>query len=496
MGYQRLSQTHLLKSETEPDLEPRGHHNTNNNQISNSNSRKPTQRSHQQSTLPSELHHPGKATLQKIIENSLKKTKGSPKNSGMTQLAPIRALKKLRTDRNPRSSLKGKDRLLRPDKGIYGKMHKSHNNLKVNRSHTKKKAMKKEAKTFKIKWFGTQKDFYKLEFFVNLGELIGRGTFGEVYSAILRSSGQRVALKIFSKNQNSYKDKKMMNSEIEVLRAMSHPGIVKLVTAFETVNKVCLAMEFLGETNFHQNLEKREEKFLKEAKNTLHPTKSTQEPTVATSQSSSLPGNRLGLDIKRLIFLLLDSLEHMHLKGYSHRDLKLSNIMLRNGRRPVLIDFGMALKVGDMKDYLVCGTECYMAPEMLTYEGYDSTKVDIWCLGIIMFRLMTGFYPFGENAEEGLKENIKKGLIKFEGCGLGRGEESVVRLMLAKDPQRRPTASMVSHLYLFLHLSIFVRNLLMLTELMKRSTLFFLFFIFLWILTNFESFSNFLVEAA
>lgn len=71
-----------------------------------------------------------------------------------------------------------------------------------------------------------------------------------------------------------------------------------------------------------------------------------------------------------------------------------------------LIDFGMAGNISAVKDYLVCGTENYLPPEMLKFKGYEGAKVDVWCLGVLFYCLLVGEYPFGEKNDSSLKKKI------------------------------------------------------------------------------------------
>lgn len=103
---------------------------------------------------------------------------------------------------------------------------------------------------------------------------------------------------------------------------------------------------------------------------------------------------------------LVNAVSHCHKKGVMHRDLKLENVMLvaDDPYAIRLIDFGLAIKLrltpeGDVdpsdKRSDSVGTEAYRAPELYLGE-YDPTKVDAWALGIILFALCAGFFPFKE----------------------------------------------------------------------------------------------------
>lgn len=85
----------------------------------------------------------------------------------------------------------------------------------------------------------------------------------------------------------------------------------------------------------------------------------------------------------------------MHYNSICHRDLKLDNIIFGSEKNNFIniIDFGLSRDTmeGDMKSYL--GTPYYVAPEILKKKPYNK-QCDIWSLGVCMFKIMTGEYPF------------------------------------------------------------------------------------------------------
>jgi serine/threonine protein kinase len=96
-----------------------------------------------------------------------------------------------------------------------------------------------------------------------------------------------------------------------------------------------------------------------------------------------------------LIFAqLLAAMKYLHNRGVYHRDLKMTNVLIDDKRNIKLIDFGFA----DNKDQELtsyCGTPSYMAPEIVEKRGYRGKHVDVWALGVILFKLLTGEYAFG-----------------------------------------------------------------------------------------------------
>lgn len=91
---------------------------------------------------------------------------------------------------------------------------------------------------------------------------------------------------------------------------------------------------------------------------------------------------------------ILRAVNYLHSQGIAHRDLKLTNMLVDREFRVKLIDFGFADNTRrTLKAY--CGTPSYMAPELVQKKEYVGTAVDIWALGVVLFKMLTGEYAFG-----------------------------------------------------------------------------------------------------
>ena len=91
-----------------------------------------------------------------------------------------------------------------------------------------------------------------------------------------------------------------------------------------------------------------------------------------------------------------------------HRDIEPENVLLSEGLIAKLTDFGCSNYIQeDEKRTTVCGTPIYLSPEILEEKEYNEA-VDIWCIGVLLFELVSATLPFQGNDIDTLKENILK----------------------------------------------------------------------------------------
>lgn len=109
------------------------------------------------------------------------------------------------------------------------------------------------------------------------------------------------------------------------------------------------------------------------------------------------PNKRLSDDHAfRVFYPILRSVAYLHSKSISHRDIKLTNLLVDRDNRIKLIDFGFADNSGrSLRAY--CGTPSYMAPEIVMKKDYSGMAVDVWALGVVLYKLLTGEYAFGSS---------------------------------------------------------------------------------------------------
>jgi serine/threonine protein kinase len=109
---------------------------------------------------------------------------------------------------------------------------------------------------------------------------------------------------------------------------------------------------------------------------------------------------------------LLDAVDYIHTNAVAHMDIKLENIVVNLTTSQVkLIDFGNAIHFQDNETHWVmCGTDCYMSPEMVLYNGYFPDKSDVWCCGLVLYNILYDKMPW-KNSTSAL---FRKACVSFE----------------------------------------------------------------------------------
>uniref|UniRef100_A0A8C4RVS6 Si:ch211-27e6.1 n=1 Tax=Erpetoichthys calabaricus TaxID=27687 RepID=A0A8C4RVS6_ERPCA len=220
----------------------------------------------------------------------------------------------------------------------------------------------------------------------NIKALIGRGSFSRVVRVEHRATKQPFAIKIIE--TKAKEGREVCESELNVLRRVSHRNIIQLMEVFESHERVYMVMELAtGGELFDRIIAK---------------------------------GSFTERDATRVLQMVLDSIKYLHSLGITHRDLKPENLLYYHpgvDSKILVTDFGLASsgnKAGDWLMRTTCGTPEYIAPEILLRKPYTNA-VDAWALGVITYIMLSGSMPFEEENRTRLYRMILKGRYSFAG---------------------------------------------------------------------------------
>ncbi len=208
----------------------------------------------------------------------------------------------------------------------------------------------------------------------HLESRLGGGASGTVFRALDRELGVHVALKVLTPRlMNDDEAWERAKRELILARRVTHPGVSRLFDIHEHEGWRFITMELVEGATLRDVL----------ARDGVFP------PPRAV----------------RVVAEVASALAAAHRVGVIHRDLKPLNIMLRQGDRPVILDFGFAIGHGTTVitgSGITLGTPHYTAPEVLTGSP-ASTQSDLYSLGVILYQCLTGRLPYDVKDFEGLR---------------------------------------------------------------------------------------------
>ncbi|EQC35828.1 CAMK/CAMKL/MARK protein kinase [Saprolegnia diclina VS20] len=242
-----------------------------------------------------------------------------------------------------------------------------------------------------------------------LGPVIGSGTFGKVRLATHKASNQVVAIKSYERSRaRDAHQWKRIQYEARVMERLDHPCIIRLFEAIEDPSTLHLVMEHVTSdvTNLCEYV--KQQRRLKEA------------------------------DAGPLFAQVLSALVYMHDRHWVHRDVKLENVLLDKHGLVKLVDFGFSALQTAKPFQTFCGTPCYMAPEIVQRKSYWGPPVDVWSLGILLYAMLSGFFPFRARNYNDLYRKILRGAYEMPST-LSADAQELLRGMLDADPTKRLT---------------------------------------------------------
>ena len=242
-------------------------------------------------------------------------------------------------------------------------------------------------------------DFQKLK-------VLGKGSFGEVLLVKLNANNKYYAMKILTKKKVKLRHQEVhTKAERDLMVKINCPFIVNIKFAFQDAINLYIITEFMqgGEMFFHLH---REKKFSNEK-------------------------------TRFYAVEMVLAIEFLHKNKMLYRDLKPENIMVDANGHIKLTDFGLSKMVKKTKEkaFTICGTPQYLAPEILSDDGYDNS-VDWWSLGCVMFEMLVGTAPFKIPKGSYLSADLYKKKINLPDYVTPEAKD-LIKQLLVPNPKKR-----------------------------------------------------------
>lgn len=229
--------------------------------------------------------------------------------------------------------------------------------------------------------------------------------------AVHSQTGHKVALKIIGRSKLAHSDMiGRVNREIQYLKMLRHPHIIKLYEVITTPTDIIMAIEYAGGELFNYIVER----------------------------------GRMGeKDARRFFQQIVSAVEYCHRRNIVHRDLKPENVLLDPYDNVKVADFGLSniMKDGEFLQ-TSCGSPNYAAPEVINGKLYAGPEVDAWSCGVILYVMLCGRLPFDDDHIPALFKKITSGVFTMPGY-LSQGARGILSGLLQVDPLKRMTLAQV-----------------------------------------------------
>lgn len=236
---------------------------------------------------------------------------------------------------------------------------------------------------------------------------LGEGSFGKVKLAEHLVTKQKVALKIISRKMMQNNDMAFrVEREIQYLKLLRHPHIIKLFEVITTPSDIIMSIEYAGNELFDYIVKR----------------------------------GKMGEEEARRFFQqIICAVEYCHRHKIVHRDLKPENLLLDDKFNVKIADFGLSNLMTDGNFLKTsCGSPNYAAPEVISGKLYAGPEVDVWSCGVILYVMLCGRLPFDDEFIPTLFKKINGGIYNLPSY-LSPGARSLLQKMLVVNPMNRIT---------------------------------------------------------
>jgi serine/threonine-protein kinase len=244
-----------------------------------------------------------------------------------------------------------------------------------------------------------------------VGQLISGGGMGSVYRAFEPALEREVAIKMLAEGLTQDPDERgRFRREARILASLAHPGIIPVLASGESPVP-WYAMPYFANGSLARRLEGG--------------------------------ARRSAEETRRVLLRLAGALAHFHARNIIHRDIKAENVLLDASGKAVLADFGVAIVMtSDHSRAEICvgaGTPEYMAPEIFGGSTECDGRQDIYALGVLGFRMLTGRFPFEGSARRIAAAHLTREVpsVAAYAADVPESLRAAIDRCLAHDPRRR-----------------------------------------------------------
>ncbi|KAK3860200.1 hypothetical protein Pcinc_017630 [Petrolisthes cinctipes] len=234
---------------------------------------------------------------------------------------------------------------------------------------------------------------------------IGKGNFAVVKLATHKVTQSKVAIKIIDKSKIDADNLRKILREIEILKKLRHPYIIRLYQVMETERMIYLVTEYASCGELFDYV---------------------------ASHGKMREG-----EARTKFMQIVAALRYCHKRGIVHRDLKAENLLLDKELNIKLADFGFSnFYTPGVLLSTWCGSPPYAAPELFEGKEYDGPKADVWSLGVILYVLVCGYLPFDAKTLQTLRSIVVSGKFRIP-YFMSSDCDNLIRKMLQVDPEKR-----------------------------------------------------------
>ncbi|KAL6100974.1 sik1 [Pungitius sinensis] len=241
--------------------------------------------------------------------------------------------------------------------------------------------------------------------FYEIIRTLGKGNFAVVKLAKHKVTKTLVAIKIIDKTRLNPSNLEKIYREVQIMKLLNHPHIIKLYQVMETTDMLYIVTEYAKNGEMFDHL--------------------------------TTNGRMSEDEARKKFWQILTAVDYCHRHHIVHRDLKTENLLLDANMNIKLADFGFGnfYNAGEPLSTW-CGSPPYAAPEVFEGKEYEGPQLDIWSLGVVLYVLVCGSFPFDGPGLPALRQRVTEGRFRIP-FFMSQDCENLIRKMLVVDPARR-----------------------------------------------------------